>query len=356
MTAVPWKRQYGNSRVRRTPSAVPFIFSAILFSTGLLRAEPASVPQSSELNPDSRQAIRKGLSWLAASQANDGSFGGMSNYGKHVGLTALAGMAFMSDGNMPGRGTYGQNVDGCVRFVLSCSSESGLLAAETSHGPMYGHGFATLFLAEIYGMSNQPGLDEALHKSVRLIINTQNHQGGWRYQPVRNDADISVTICQVMALRAARNVGLHVPKSTIDAAIEYVRQSQNDDGGFRYMLNSGSSAFARSAAGVSALLYAGVYRDDAVERGLEYLMQFLPSQSVDRNLGHFLYGHYYAAQAMYLSGSDLWSQWYPSIRDELLEAQQPEGFWRGQAGNEYGSAMALIILQMPNRLLPIFQK
>ena len=86
------------------------------------------------------------------------------------------------------------------------------------------------------------------------------------------------------------------------------------------------------------------------------MVDFLPSQSVDRNLGHFLYGHYYAAQAMYLSGSDLWSQWYPSIRDELLEAQQTEGFWRGQAGNEYGTAMALIILQMPNRLLPIFQK
>jgi hypothetical protein len=27
-----------------------------------------------------------------------------------------------------------------------------------------------------------------------------------------------------------------------------------------------------------------------------------------------------------------------------------------KAGNEYGTAMALIILQMPNRLLPIFQK
>ena len=48
--------------------------------------------------------------------------------------------------------------------------------------------------------------------------------------------------------------------------------------------------------------------------------------------------------------------WWPVIRDELLEKQTAEGFWQGQAGNEYGTAMALIILQIPNRLLPIFQK
>lgn len=326
------------------------------FAAAPAPTDRASHPDAREMTPSARLAVDNGLAWLAAIQAPDGSFGSTSNYGRHVGLTALSGLAFMSDGNAPGRGKYGENVDACVRFILVCSGESGLLAAETSHGPMYGHGFATLFLAEIFGMSNRPGLDEAVHKAVRLIVNTQNHQGGWRYQPVQNDADISVTICQVMALRAARNVGIHVPKGTIDSAIEYVRQSQNDDGGFRYMLNSGSSAFARSAAGVATLLYAGVYRDDAVERGLEYLMQFLPSKSVDRNLGHYLYGHYYAAQAMYLSGSSLWSQWYPAIRDELVDAQQADGYWRGQAGNEYGTAMALIVLQMPNRLLPIFQK
>ena len=38
---------------------------------------------------------------------------------------------------------------------------------------------------------------------VWLIVRTQNDQGGWRYQPVKYDADLSVTICQIMALRAA---------------------------------------------------------------------------------------------------------------------------------------------------------
>ena len=73
---------------------------------------------------------------------------------------------------------------------------------------MYGHGFATLFLAEVYGMTPRPDVRETLRKAVRLIVQTQNQEGGWRYHPVRNDAALSVTSCQIMALRAARTTGV----------------------------------------------------------------------------------------------------------------------------------------------------
>ena len=114
---------------------------------------------------------------------------------------------------------------------------------------MYSHGFGTLFLAEAYGITHRLEFREKLQNAVKLIIDSQNDEGGWRYQPIRRDADISVTICQINALRAARIAGLHVPKATIDAYIRYVKQSQNADGGFRYMLHGGGSAFPRSAAG-----------------------------------------------------------------------------------------------------------
>ncbi len=314
----------------------------------------AATATESELNDSVRASVEKGLAWLADKQAADGSFGGLSHYGPHVGITALGGMAFMAEGSLPGRGRYGENVDRAVTFVLSRGSESGLLAAEASHGPMYGHGFAALFLAEVYGMSPRPEVREGVRRAVRLIVNTQNDEGGWRYQPVRADADISVTICQVMALRAARNAGVYVDRAVVDKAIEYVKTSQNPDGGFRYMLSSGGSAFARSAAGVAALQYAGIYGGDEIDRGLDYLKRFIPPK--EQTVGHYFYGHYYAAQAMFIAGDRVWAEWWPAIRDELLEKQAPEGSWQGQAGQEYGTAMALIILQMPNRLLPIFQK
>lgn len=317
-------------------------------------APPGARPSAAELTPEWRAAVDRGLATLAAEQAADGSFGSNSHYGKHVGITGLAGLAFMSNGDTPGRGPYGAAVSGCCDFILANASESGLLAAETSHGPMYGHGFATLFLAEVYGMSGRGDLRETLRKAVRLIVTTQNEEGGWRYQPVRDDADISVTVCQIMALRAARNAGIHVEKTVIDDAVEYVLKSQNPDGGFKYMLTSGGSAFARSAAAVAALQYSGRYGGDEIERGLEYLFRFQPPR--EHSVGHYYYGHYYAAQAMYFAGEENWRQWWPAVRDELIEKQAPEGFWRGQAGTEYGTAMALIVLQMPNRLLPIFQK
>jgi len=306
-----------------------------------------------EVTPDARRSIERGLVYLASRQADNGSFGA-DRYGQHVGITALACIAFMADGHVPGRGKYEGVVRRGLDFILTHSQETGLIAANTSHGPMYGHGFATLFLGEIYGMTGDRRTREALVKAVRLIIRTQNKEGGWRYQPIPFDADISVTICQIMALRAARNAGIHVPKATMDQAIEYVRKSQNADGGFRYMLNSGSSAFPRSAAGVASLYYAGVYEGDALEKGLAYLNG--QRASAVRSSGHYWYGHYYAVQAMYLAGGEHWAAWYPLIRETLIDKQASDGSWNSGHGDDYGTAMALLVMQMPNRLLPIFQR
>jgi squalene cyclase len=221
---------------------------------------------------------------------------------------------------------------------------------------MYGHGFATLFLAECYGMSRRSELREKLRKAVLLIVNTQNEDGGWRYLPQRLDADISVTICQVMALRAARNAGLHVPRETIDRCIGYVKDSQNADGGFRYQIQGGVSAFARSAAGVVALYSAGVYEGPEIDQGIEYLLKFVPKRGVVRRETYYFYGHYYAVQAMWQAGGQPWVEWYEAIRDELRARQHDDGSWRSPISNEYATAMSCIILQVPDNYLPIFQR
>jgi len=317
-----------------------------------------------EFIPAMDDAISRGVAFLVAEQNADGSWGGGARYGRHVGITALACLALMADGHIPGRGGHGDAVQRGLDFILANMNETGLLAADTSHGPMYGHGFATLFLGEVYGMTGGGGetaqsarLHEALVKAVRLIVQTQNPEGGWRYNPVPYDADISVTICQIMALRAARNAGIEAPKSTIDKAVEYVRACQNPDGGFRYQLNSSGSAWPRSAAGIASLYYAGIYEDEAIDHGFEYLFKNAMPGRRSRQGAHYFYGHYYAVQCVYLAGGERWQTWWPAIRDELIDLQEPDGSWSDRhAGSSYGTAMALIILQMPKRYLPIFQK
>jgi hypothetical protein len=322
-------------------------------------------PIQNEMSPELDRAVTRGLARLAATQRPDGSWG-EPQFGRSVAVTALACLAFMADGNLPGRGVYGEQVQKGLEYVLSASTESGLLATDTANSPMYGHGFATLFLGEVYGMTQGGGDTEladrthrALVRAVRLIEASQNNEGGWRYNPVPVDADTSVTICQIMALRSARNAGLEVSKTVVDRAVEYIRACQNADGGFRYQSIQGPSAWPRSAAGIASLQYAGIYKDRAIDSGLRYVKNSaLPGRGGDaNNMIHYWYGQYYAVQAMFLAGGDAWATWWPAIKDELLTSQSPMGTWSDQGiGEDYATAMALIVLQMPKRYLPIFQK
>jgi hypothetical protein len=328
-------------------------------SDGFGEARRGNVPSGTleMMTTETDQAIQAGLAWLARSQSADGSFGS-STYRGNIAVTSVAGLAFMSSGSSPGRGLYGAQIDKALLYVMENTSPSGFIAVvgASTHGPMYSHGFGTLFLAEAYGMTHRPEIREKLQKAVRLIIDTQNNEGGWRYQPVRRDADLSVTICQINALRAARNAGLFVPKETVRACIRYVKLSQNADGGFRYMLQGGASAFPRSAAGVVALQSAGEYDSKEIREAIAYLRRFTRDIKLGNRYSHYFYGHYYAAQAMWLRGGDDWTEWYPAIRNELVRLQLPPGNWNDSICNEYGTAMALIILQIPNNFLPIFQR
>jgi hypothetical protein len=323
----------------------------------------ANNPLADELTAELDGAVSKGLAALAREQNQDGSFGD-AQFGRGVAVTALACIAFMADGNVPGRGAYGENVSRGLEYILNNCTESGLIASDSANSPMYGHGFATLFLGEVYGMTQGGGdtahsdrVHRALLKAVRLIESSQNEEGGWRYNPIPFEADVSVTIAQIMGLRSARNAGLEIPKATIDRAVEYVRGCQNPDGGFRYQSMAGPSAWPRSAAGVASLYYAGIYEDRAIERGLTYLFNQGMPGGADTQAIHYFYGQYYAVQAMFLAGGDAWARWWPAIRRELLMTQNRNGMWDdSSAGDDYGTAMALIILQMPKRYLPIFQK
>lgn len=314
------------------------------------------------ISPETQKAIDRGLQFLARQQHEDGSFGS-GGYSRNVAVCGLAGMAFMSQGSVAERGTYGPQVARCLQFILANAQDDGFIdvPGSSSHGPMYGHGFATLFLAETYGMSSKAHAEvrERLSKAVDLIVNTQNKEGGWRYLPMRHDSDISVTVCQIMALRAARNAGIFVPRETIDRCVDYVKRAQNPDGGFMYMAQGGQSAFPRSAAGVVALYSAGIYDGPEIDKGQAYLMTYLPNRDpigLNRET-HYFYGHYYAVQAMWHAGGKHWRQWYPAIRDELLARQRgDDGAWMDAICQEYGTAMACIILQMPNNYLPIFQR
>jgi len=75
------------------------------------------------------------------------------------------------------------------------------------------------------------------------------------------------------------------------------------------------------------------------------------------NVGHKTYFNFYAAQAMHQVGGEEWRSYYPYLRGKVLEAQQSNGAWNGDhVGQVYGTALNLLILEIPYKYLPIFQR
>jgi len=59
-----------------------------------------------------------------------------------------------------------------------------------------------------------------------------------------------------------------------------------------------------------------------------------------------------------MAGNKYWDEYFPTVRDQLLKMQDgSEGSWNGDGiGKTYGTAIALIILQLPYKYLPVYQR
>jgi hypothetical protein len=356
-----------------------FLRSAVVAGTSgsltLLGNATEGGPRSPDdfITTDTQTAINRGLDYLANAQAHNGSFGDRMNAG-NVAVTALAGLALLSGGYHPGRGRHGKAVGKAADYIIErgrVNSPGGYLqntADIGNHGSMYQHGFGALFLSEVHGTLPDPDRQakarEMLEKSISLTVKAQNKHGGWRYSPKPTDDDVSVTVAQLMALRAAKNAGVYVDKAVVDKCVDYIKACQiPSDGGFMYIKGQqgSGSLFPRSAAAIVGLYSAGIYDGPVIDKGLKYLMRFLPTGQrmggFDIRQDHYFYGHYYAALAMWTAGGNFWAEWFPAIRNELLLRREANGLWSDNFfGTVYATAMALIILQLPNNYLPIMQK
>jgi hypothetical protein len=312
------------------------------------------------------RAVEKALDYLHNAQdKNDGAW--RLNSVKSPAATSLAVMAFLSAGHVPGEGKYGAAVEKGVRWVMSQQSKQNGLIGGTHGHEMYQHGISTLMLAEAAGMVDGElarDVRKSLAAAVKLILQAQrvrgDERGGWRYNVQHvGGSDMSVTGWQIMALRAAKNVGCDVPPSAIDNAVDYVKRSQDPNtGGFGYTPNSGYT-IPCTGTGILALELCGknLHRSPEVLRAGAFLLKNPPNWGE----GHFFYMIYYCTQATFQLGDNYWNFYGPKVKQVLLSHQQSNGSWGGDSsdagyGQVYCTSMAVLALTVEYRFLPIYQR
>ncbi len=318
--------------------------------------------------------VERGHAYLASRQNRDGSFSTDPDYSTAsapIAVTALTCLSFMAGGNTPERGRYNRELrDGLSYLCKACNDKGEFVDDRDTTSKMHGQGFAILALAEAYGMFgisdrsvDRKRLEKILKKSVELVSGIQTEIGGWYYETRKtSDHEGSITICIIQGLRAARNSGIHVDKSVIDKAVQYVRKSQKkEDGSFRYRLNDDHTSYALTAAAVATLNATGDYDSKAIDKAMEYMLRKDPvlnfvSSYKDQ---YPRYARFYASQAYYqCRDRSKFERWFPMLVDEASREQQREdgSFPNSSYGPVYATAMTTLTLQIPFGYLPIFQR
>jgi hypothetical protein len=321
-------------------------------------------------DPLVKKTITGGLDWLAFQQHRQGHWNAQGRY--PTAMTALAGMAMLCEGSTTTEGNYAENIRRAVSFITQRSRPNGLIGDVDDDRYTYGHGFAMLFLSEVLGeeedVDRRREIVDVLTRAVVFTGQAQTPAGGWGYVSAKDLAsggfdEGSTTITQVQGLRGARNAGIPVPAEVIEKAVKYIHDCTTSTGGVQYSSKGGGERPAITAAAIACLYNAGEYDDKYVPKMLKYCREQLDPLSRD-SFGHWHYAHFYYAQVQYRAGGETWSEYREAIEKRILrEATETsigdaKGYYwqQGYVGPVYTTALNLIILQLENSYLPIYQR
>jgi hypothetical protein len=330
----------------------------------------AQVPAHARVqNPRVRKVVGQGLDWLAYNQHKLGHWTANGRY--PTAMTALSGIAMLSEGSTTTQGRYAENIRRAVDYIVRQSRPNGLIGDPLRDDRYtYGHGFSMLFLSQVLGdeedEDRRAELVDVLTRAVQFTGQAQTQAGGWGYVSAKDGGGFdegSTTITQVQGLRGCRNAGIPVPKEIIDKAIEYIQNCTLPEGGVQYSSKGGGGRPAITAAAIACLFNAGEYDNEYVPKMMKYCEQNLGSDTRS-SYGHWHYAHFYYAQVQYREGGDRWETYRNEIDAKLLReavevkiGDKTGAQWsQGYIGPVYTTALNLIILQLDNAALPIYQR
>jgi hypothetical protein len=338
------------------------------------------------------QALKDALEWLKSHQSKNGSWdcdGFMKYCGKlgsttcdgpggpthDIGVTGLALLAFLGDGNTTTQGQYKEVVSRGIAWLKGQQDESGMLGERASHDYMYDHAIGTLAICEAYYFSKSPLIKRTAQKAVNLIFQARNPYAAWRYEnPPIGDNDTSVTGWMVFALSSAKEAGLEGDyKTAFDGALAFVDDVTDPASG-----RVGYSAFgefssrtpanehfprekgeAMTAVGLLCRIFLGQKPEDTpvMVKHAELLRSKPPVWDPD-GFGSDMYYWYYGTYAMYQMGKPHgWKVWETAMKAAVVDSQRKDGDergswdpsvcpWGSSGGRVYSTALMTLCIEV----------
>jgi hypothetical protein len=190
------------------------------------------------------------LRWLARHQSADGSWGAAAWTAScpepgckpapagvfEIGVTSITLAAFLNAGFSPessvelGNVVVGPVVRRAIAYLMSQQAPDGLVAHGSSIKPVFENNLATWALFTAYTLT-QPGeafpekersmLRESALRALKWALNAQGKGGGWGYT-VGATSDTWVTSWGAMALLAAKDAGVDVPRLNISYILQWI--------------------------------------------------------------------------------------------------------------------------------------
>ena len=331
-------------------------------------------------NAATEEAVALALKWIVAHQLPDGgwSLDHQRGPGKHrtspdpgsipearAGATALALLPLLGNGQTHRTGTYKEEVQAGLEYLMKRAKRSGRgISYLEPGGTMYSHGLVSIVFCEAYAMTKDPMLAPFAQGTVWFIEDAQDPiGGGWRYRP-RERGDTSAVGWQLMALKSGKITGLDINPRTYKRAEKFLDSVSSSGGAFYGYMDPPRRpvANARTAVGLLCRMYMGWDNDTP---GLVDGVNLMARKGPDTDPGPDMYYNYYATQVMKHIGGRTWEEWNVKMRDHLVKSQIKEGVaagsWtpgRGHAeekgGRLYTTSLSCMTLEVYYRYLPLY--
>lgn len=350
--------------------------------------DPVSLPAF-----DHDQIVERGLSWLAASQQQDGSWGAGSHSRQDVldpgtvsgdaATTAFAGLALVRAGSNLQKGPYRQQVRRAVLYLIQVVDSSPFNSPQITEirgtqpqvklGNNIDVALTAQFLTRILSDSREDQLESAIRKSLQTCIRklemTQQGDGSWTQG---GWAGVLQSAAAYNALESARGQGLDTDDRVFKKAKDY------QQGNVRLGPDAAPSVKTDAAAGIPLYSVAGNQRATArdakkvqeiVEEGLrqgkvkpgveiskqtlkaldvpeeeaEYLAEaYQKNQVTQRQLndeqvlsgfgnngGEEFLSYMLTSESLIITGGQAWKNWDNNMVQRLSKIQNNNGSWSG---------------------------